>query len=663
MTDNEDISSIIGDHLSDAIAFDGEDRADARIRALEYLQGVMHDLPNEAGRSSSVTSELSDVISWMMPGLMRVFAGAGGVVEYQAREKAGEKGAEEATEYVQAIFESECEGYTVLYDWFYEALLFGNGVVKYYWEPFDKKNKYGFSNILPEQLSEIVDDKSVKVTSQAQNEDGTFDLFIERTDKDGRLRITALPNEEFLIDRFARSLDDARFVAHRTLKTRSDLIEMGYDREQVEEAPGFSNVQDDGTNLARGNSGLSGMATTATGSDLIEYYECYIRHDVNDDGIAELMRVCAIGTSNSPAILSSEEWDDDESPFADISPERVPHSWKGRSIADLTIPLQRVNTALLRQTLDNLYLTNRPQRVVNANMLENPEQITEASIGKIFLAKGNADSRMAVHDLVVPFAAQHSLTAMQYMSGILQKRTGVNQASISLDGDALTPQTATAKQIEHDQGYSRIELIARNFAETGVKRLFRGILRLVKKHQEKPKDLKIKNDWVTFDPKVWNSDMDVRVNVGLGTGTRERDLMMLRSVALEQDKVIQQFGPENPIVTPSMWIKTRQRMVEAAGLKDSDQYFASITDAQFVEWQKNRGAAAKPDPKEAEAQGKLALQKMQTEAKIQNDQNKLQADIALKQQEMQQEAQLAVLDISMGRHGEGVTNIRGAGGI
>ena len=149
MTDNEDLSSIIGDHLSDAIAFDGEDRADSRVRALEYLQGIMHDLPNETGRSSSVTSELSDVISWMMPGLMRVFAGAGGVVEYQARDKEGEKGAEEATEYVQAIFDSECEGYTVLYDWFYESLLFGNGVVKYWWENFDKSNKYAYQNLMP----------------------------------------------------------------------------------------------------------------------------------------------------------------------------------------------------------------------------------------------------------------------------------------------------------------------------------------------------------------------------------------------------------------------------------------------------------------------------------------------------------------------------------
>ena len=210
---------------------------------------------------------------------------------------------------------------------------------------------------------------------------------------------------------------------------------------------------------------------------------------------------------------------------------------------------------------------------------------------------------------------------------------------MALDATALDPQTATAEQIEHDSSYARIELIARNMAELGLKKLFQKMLRILVRHQDRERSIRLRGQWVDMDPRSWNANMDASINVGLGTGSRERDLAMLGGISKQQDLVVQQLGPNNPVVTPSMWTATRHKMVEAAGLKNADEYFAPISDQQFAQWQSQQQPPVDP---------KIQLEQAKAQAGVQKDQAKLQITHAKNQMQVaakgQQEAVQAQID-------------------
>lgn len=660
MSASEELQGYLGLLIKDAIDFDTEERSHHRTRALEYLRGVMTDTPSENGRSAMTTSEVADAVSWIMPGLMRIFAGAAGVVTYEPANPQDQQAADSATEYVQMVFEDECDGYRVLWSWFYDALMLRNGVVKYWWEDEEEGPEQTFDGLGPEQVALLAEAPDASITGAMQNEDGTLSIRVRKIERMGRLRVEAIPQEEFLINRSARHIDDAAIVGHRTLKTRSDLIEMGYDADQVNEIPTTGLFDDTDTSTSRmGFSRDVDKTPTHKATELVEYYEVYLRYDENEDGIAERLRICAAGPGHAPIVFDVEEWDG-EPPFADLTPEFVPHAWQGRSVADDTMDIQRVKTVLLRQLLDNLYLTNRPQRWVNAAMIENPDEVLNPTIGGVVRVKGDVNT--ASRTEVIPFVGEATLGAMTYLDNLLQRRTGVSQSAMGLDSGALVPQTATATQKEHDASYSKVEMIARNFAETGVKRLFRGILKLLVENQNRPRQMKVKDQWPTFDPSTWNPNMKVRVNVGLGTGTRERDLVMLGRVALEQDKVVERLGPLNPLVPISLWANTRRKMVSSAGLKDADQFFAEVSDEDFAKWQGEQAKNAPPDPKMMAAQAKAQTDQMKAQGDLQIKTAEAQGKLALRAKEMEMEQQLDALSLVAGSNSAGARNIRGPDG-
>ena len=655
----EDFKTSFHSMLWDAIQFDRDEREAHRVRALEYVRAVMQDTPAEAGRSKMTTSELADVIGWLMPGLMRIFAGSANVVEYQPSRPGTEAQAQQASDYISHVFMNESDGYKVLFQAIYDALLVRNGVVKYWWDSEKKGTSETLANVSPEQIVLLQQAPDVELLGATEGDDpGTFTIKVRHIEKRGCLKVEAIPPEEFLISRRARTLDSAPLVGHRTYCTRSDLIADGYDKAAVDELPIANFTDREITDLSRGRLDTQPHTAYEHALEQIEKFECYVKHDIDGDGVAELCQVIAAGNHSTPTILSLEEYPD-EAPFADFVSNIVPHSWQGRSVSDDVMDVQRVCTVLLRQTLDNIYLSNRPQRAVDAKQIENPDEVLNPSIGGTIRTKG--DPRAAIMDLAIPFTAGQSVELMRFFQQLLQARTGTNQASAVMDDGALIPETATSQQIVHDAGFARQEQIARNIAEVGMKRMFRALLRLIKRHQDRPRTIRMSGKWVDFDPRTWDSEMEVSVNVGLGTGTRERDLKMLGAIGQQQEKIIAQLGPDNPVVPPSKYVATLHKMVTATGLKEPDQYFADVDDQQFKQWQASKPPPP-PNPKDMaaaqKAQADIQAKQMKTQADIQLSQQKLQTDTELKKYELEQEAQLKALEIASGHVTAHASNIR-----
>jgi hypothetical protein len=469
------------------------------------------------------------------------------------------------------------------------------------------------------------------------------DVKIRRVTRNGRMRISAVADEDFLIESSATGLneDECRFCAHRETPTRSQLIERGYDPDLVDELGSVNEAADSAsrrrgtyTNRADQNDEFEDRA-----GERVEVYECYALLDVDGDGITEWHQIVMGGSSGSQKLLRQTEWGG-MLPFTDIVPDPVPHVWRGRSLYDRLRDVQRVNTVLYRKMLDNLYQTVEPQRAVDMSAVENPDAVYNYQLGGTIRVKGGRDVRSVIADLAVPFVAKEAMPMIEEMRKVAERRVGVGEQSSGLDGDVLQGQVATAVAATQSASALRKEDYARNI-QMGMRRLFSAVLKLIVEHQDRERTIRLRNKWVPIDPRGWNADMDVTVNVGLGAGNRDRDLAMLQGIKGAQEQIIATQGLDNGWVGLKEYAATLTMMVEAAGVKSPDRFFPEVTDQMLAGMaQKAAAKAQQPDPKTAaaQAQAQIAAQKAQMDGQI--AQQRAQADMGLQQARAQADAQL-----------------------
>jgi len=504
----------------------------------------MNDTPAAPGRSSAVSRDVADTIGWMLPGIIRVFTASDSMAIYEPERPGDEEFAKQATDYANFVFLKDNPGYRIMWDATHDSLLTGNGIIKHWWDDKEECEYSEHSGLTEEQIAIIESDQYVEVVAQKPGEPQivlapgpmpgpsgqavetqiqTFDVKVKRVVRSGRLRVECIEPEDFLLDREASQIEKARFCAHRRDATRSDLIEMGFDRELVESLPidRFSSIGQE--KLAREEGSRAFFNNVGDDSMLmVELYECYVKADVDGDGIAETVRAFYAGASGAGELLDWEVWDDDL-PFSDIPCEPVPHRWDARSIFDDTSDIQRIKTVLTRQFLDNTYWVNNPMTVAQEGTVANPDSLANPRFGgTVWLSK---QATVPPAPLAIPYIGDKALLALQHFDNVREMRTGVSRSTMALDPEALQNQTATASQNQKDSAYSQIEMIARNQAELGWRRVFRQILKLIVKHQDRPRTIRLRDTWVEMDPRSWNSNMDVSINVGLGTGSRDRDIL------------------------------------------------------------------------------------------------------------------------------------------
>lgn len=483
-----------------------------------------------------------------------------------------------------------------------------------------------------------------------------YDCKISRVIQDGRLRVEILAPEDLLIDPNATELTEEKliFIGDRSRQTRSDLKRRYPDKEDIiDDIPAWTEAADQGTEKQERDTDRwsYNQSIDEKASERVEVVELYLNIDYDQDGISEWRQVVVGGLHNERHILSNEPWGGNV-PYTDLVANPMPHRWRGRSLFDDLYDIQRIKTVLMRQTLDNLYMSNNPQITANWATIRNPDALISRQLGSVIQTSGDPNQSIAVHS--VPFVAKDSFQMLEYLDMTIEKRTGVSRSTMGLDVDALQHQTATAVQMTQQAAYTKVETFARNIAEAGgLKRLFKCLLHLFVENQRKSRTLRLRGEWVDIDPKAWNVDYDVEINVGLGAGSRDRDLAMLQGVTQKQELVIQQAGPLNPYVTIAHLFNTYRKMAIAAGLKNPEQYFPEITQEQLqAEQQKppppnpeQIKAQAQMQLKQMEIQGNLQIRQAELQAEMQRDERKAQADERDRQLKMEVERTQMEADI------------------
>ena len=618
--DESSLQSIVAAELADAVAFIDLEIGHERRVSVDYYRGK--PFGNEIkGRSSVVSHDVQDTVQAILPSLLRVFFGSEHVVEYVPRNPENVEEALQATEYVQYLINEDNPGFQVFSTAFKDALVVKTGVIKYWWEDYDESKEEKYTGLDDATVGLLLQDKQneVKITNSYDcgmvGHEGMMlhDVTVIVKKKCGKLRIEAVPPEEFLIDRRASDIDKADLVAHRTMLTREELLRMGFEEDELGSAGTDQQLSFNLERLSRAPNSLLNMNTSRNpAAERMAYTEAYLRVDLGDGMGIQLRKFLCLGDQHKIVRHYATE----EVPFASMCAIPEPHVFFGQSISDQTMDIQRIKSQVLRGMLDSLAQSINPRTTVVEGKV-NMSDILNNEVGGIVrvLAPG------MVQELTTPFVGQAAFPVLEYMDNVREGRTGITKASQGLDADVMQSTTKAAVMATVTAAQQHIEMIARIFAETGMKRLFKGILRLITRHQDQPRTVKLRGHWVEVNPAAWDATMHVTVNVGLGAGTSEDRIRVLTGIAEKQEAIIREAGPENPIVTPSQYAATLRKIVELAGFKNTNTFFSAVP-ADYK-------APVAPKPEDPAQQSAMVLAQAQREqimADIQTSSAKLALD-------------------------------------
>jgi hypothetical protein len=642
----EEIESEVVTLIREAVEH-SDDLGKQRTQASDYYFGRPFGDEQE-GRSQVVATEVKDAVDAALPSLMRTFFGPDRVVEFEPRTAEDIDGAQQATEYVNFIIESDNNGVIEIHNALKDALVRRFGVVKYWWDDITDTRTYTLNGQTEDDLVMLDSDPAVEFSVVGQYEWidpialtaykmqqmqydaaieqlGTlpqgapppeppqpvmlYDVEVTVTEADGRCRIASVPPEEFLFSPDARSVKDSTLIGHRKDMRRSDLIAMGFSEDDLTDVGSVarnrggasSELRSNLENITRTSESVGETSEASGANDIIPVYEVYVYIDMDGDGVTEHRKMILAGAS--PRMLANEPCAGRPFAFFEVDPE--PHTMVGMSLADRTMDLQLIKSKLLRGALDSLAFSLHPRTVVvegEASLAD----VMNSEIGAVIRERQPGMVREFTHT----FNGQAALPFLQYFDEMKQARTGVSKAAAGLDPDSLQSSTRAAVAATVAGAQQRLELYARMLAETGLRPLMRGILQTVCEHQQQVRLVRLRNRHVEVDPRAWNADMDVKINVAIGYTVIDERINRLAGIAAKQAEILMQMGPGNPFVTYGQYANTLNQIARLSGYSDSSQFFNTLPIQSGEQ-------PPQPQPKPEDILAQAQAQKVQSDAQLQ----------------------------------------------
>jgi hypothetical protein len=617
--------TLISQEVQNSLGFYSSELAEQRKDAIKYYLG--EPIGNETeGRSSVVSQDLLEVVEAILPSLMRMFTQQDKVVNFEPTQPEDVPYAEQISDYCNHIFTKDNNGFNILHSMFKTALLQKNGFCKVYWKTSKEQKKESYKNLTEAEYQALQIDNEVEIIGVDSREEDMmgmpqtlYDVDVKRVQDYSRVQIDPVPPEEVLVSKRATSLQDCDFIAQRVMKTVSELIDMGYDRKQVESLPTTEEQIYNTEAIVRRSydDETTDMDVSMVDPALrvVQITECYMKVDMDGDGIAELRKITVGGSGyNNYVILENEEIP--LIPFAMVCAIPMPFRFFGLSFYDLLADLQLVKTTILRNTLDNMYFQNNARTIVVDGQANLDDLLTSRAGGIVRVKNPNA-----VTPLQTPNFLNDGLAMLGKIEELKEQRSGVPKQHLGLNPDTINKShtTATSTNQMMQASTQRIELIARNFAE-GVKDIFKNILAIVCEYQDQERIIRLRGNFVPMNPREWTTRYDATVQVGLGTGNQDQRLQVLQQVLNVQEKLIQ-AGGMGTLVTPQNVYNTLQKFLENAGYKDASQFFVNPATVP-----PQPPKQEKPDPAIQLAAQQVEMQRQKAMADIDIKNKKLQLD-------------------------------------
>lgn len=667
---DDEFEKILDSQINEAAQWQEEHFRDDRERNYRYYLGEA--VPGPAGRSQAVSWDVYETIESALPDLIEIFLSGENVGEFEPVGAEDEAFAEQATDYINYILLKQNPGFLIFNTWIKDALLSKIGIVRAYWAECEKVTVKEYKGIDEDQLTAMLVDDDAEVTESASYDDPEelkareqaqaslnalapevraqiemmlalpvrqlLDVTIKTTRKKGRVYIDNVQPENFIVTPRAKTMAAADIVGEMKSMSRSDMIEAGYSKDAVAEVQSFGSIIDQSSGIAQEANGEANYDPETydapdKATEEVNVFDGFIRLDYDGDGIAEWRRVVRGGNLT---LLNEESEGPD---FVVMSPILIPHRLIGMALADSVAPIQDTSTALTRQYIDSLMLANNPRTAVLDGQV-NLDDLLNNRIGGLVRMKQIG----AVTPLQTTNVSESALQGIEFQDSRREARTGITRYNQGLDADSLN-KTATGVSKIMSAGDRRKLMMARIMAETGVKDLFRLLLRLVTENQDKPATIRLRNEWVQIDPSPWSPEMDVTIETGTGSGDKSKLIGILEGILEAQKEAI---AASAPVTTWKNIYNTLSQIVKAAGLKSVDKYFTDPEQAQQPP--DVGGGQDSPETALAQAQVKAAELDLQgKQLQIQADMQAKQADVEIEKVKLQQaQVQLQIKQAELG---------------
>lgn len=617
---DDDLLGIIEAYRAKAIGSPDSELSAKRTESLKRYNGEPYGDEVE-GQSQVISKDFAEAVDWIMPSLMRVFMTTNDLVRFDPVGPEDTEQAEQESDYVNHVMMKENDGFLWLYDWCKDTLLSINGYVKRWWDETEEVSHETYSNTGEDEFAILMQDlessgDKIEIVGQEVNDAGVWKVKIRRTKKVGRVRIEGVPPEEIKVAGGTRgNLQGSGFVEHSPRKTRSELVEMGMKKSFVDDLPAYAEVTQFGSESTARDTSSDDDDRNAGAIDKsmqeVDYNEAWLRVDYDNDGIAELRRIVTAGNKIPPG----DDWNEevDEIAFSYLTANRMPHRHDGIGLNQEIEQLAGIKTSLIRSVMDNTYSLVHNEHVVNERaelddfLMSRPNGVKRV--------KGREPVEGSVMPLMKTPIIQHVLPILDYVDTMKENRTGVGRSVMGLDPDTLKKTTEGAARQALQQGNAKIEMIARLFAETGIKDIALAVHALLIKHQDKAKKVQLRGKWVEVRPSEWKTRTDMTVNVGLGTGSHEeiRANLMLMASLQEQLK-------KDGIVLPDNVYALAEKLSDQLGFKQQGLFFTDPNSEKMKQFMASRPPPP-PDPF-------IVVEQMKTQAKTQADMMKAQAEKA-----------------------------------
>jgi hypothetical protein len=609
-----------------------------RAEAIDYYLGQPFG-NEEEGRSQVVSYDVQDTIESALPQLLKVFVAGDKVVQFDPKGPEDQEAADQETDYINHIVMEKNEGFKVFYVWFKDALLSKNGYVKVYSEEEEEEEEYEYKGLTDAQLQMLASDEKTEVLEHTAYPDPSInmDVIYQQAAMNGvdpatimqpmlhdvKLKVTESKTEIYVdnvapenmmisVEVSGPNLQDATFVQHREVMQLASIAEafdkpleyiksiMSDVRDTFEEESNARDIYDEEYDRA-----------IAPEEGLVK--DTYIKLD------GERHRVVVLGNT----ILYKEKCE--YVPFACITPMIMPHRHIGRSYADLTMDIQLIKSTLIRGQLDNMYLANNGRYAISDRV--NLDDMLTSRPGGIVRVEG--DPMSGIMPLSHPPLPASSFGMVEYMDSMKEKRTGITAYNQGLDANSLN-KTATGVAQIMNASQQRIELVARTFAETGVKELFKLVHHLVRTTLTKPDIIRLRNKWVEVDPREWKARKDLSISVGLGAGNKDQQLAHLMSIINMQKEAI-----NAGLTSPEKIYNALAKLTQNAGFKNPEEFWVNPANRPEQEGQQQQ-----PSEAEIMIQGQLQIEQQKADAQMMQEQERSKNDIIIEREKIVAQAEL-----------------------
>lgn len=568
---------------------DAEDYASTReeidVRNLNYyLRNPRGD--EQPNQSTTVSSDCFDVVQSDMPSIVRALLGGGKAMEFTAAnssDRAQVIEAKQKTDIINRLILGQDWSFKVLYDWFLSAEINTVSAVTYYPRESVKTEVRVYNNVNKVELEQIMDtleaDSKIKsaevIGDDIDSETERFDIEVEIERETMEYIVEYIDPSDFLISRGGPTLEDCAFVGHRTRFRKGELIEDGISKDVVEGLTATSSFHSSNSTGYSSSIGKE-LIADAVGSttDAETYPEWYLEE-------VDVVIACVLGASKNGSlqrrrvmyagnkIIKDEPFDHVN--YAALSGYPLPNQVGGLSRVGITTRTQDEKTFVHRGMLNNMAYVNKPMTAIDVSkdgVAVNREDILNRRSGGVVRCQGNP--ALGIMPLPVISIAPDCLQLIQYLDFNRAQTTGSLMASQGLNRDDIYNETAARFNGVSEEGAAKLELVMRIYAETGIRKLYRGFEWMLKTYQSDILEVEILGEEIAYRPSDWMFDSGCRSNIGLAASDSS-ELLNNLGVVYSTQKELAAMG--STLVDSSKMYATLSKILSAMNVHDVESFY------------------------------------------------------------------------------------------